>query len=166
MTPFTLLEKRFKMIVEEDVEFFQYYQYLEEEAEEIMHRRIMAYLYEATAMIDSQIQTQIDFSDYDESNECFNIELTKKEILLVSSLMFQVYLSRSIAKLKTLEVNYSSSDLKVFDPSNARNSFMTMYEKVCQDNAFLIEEYKSRNRITGEFLEIGYENYSNIDEDE
>ena len=80
-------------------------------------------------------------------------------------MMFQVYLSRSIAKLKTLEVNYSSSDLKVFDPSNARTSFMTMYEKVCQDNAFLIEEYKSRDRLTGAFIEVGYEGYANIDED-
>ena len=165
MTPFSSLENRFKMMVEEDSEFFQYYQYLEYEAEEIMHRRILAYLYEATAMLDSQIQTQIDFTDYNEETEEFNTDLTKKEILLVSSMMFQVYLSRSIAKLKTLVVNYSSSDLKVFDPSNARTSFMTMYEKVCQDNAFLIEEYKSRDRLTGAFIEVGYEGYANIDED-
>lgn len=165
MTSFDIIEEKFLRRVEEDPEFFHYYQVLESTAEEIIHERTIGYLTEGAEIIASQIDTadKPDFTNYDVTLGHFNFDLTKKEIGLLISLMFQVYLSRSIAKLKTWEVNWASADLRTFDPSNARNSFMTMYARVCRENKELIDEYKSRDRQSGALVGINYANYVSVD---
>lgn len=163
MTSFTTLEDRFVHKVEEDAEFFQYYQTIQAVAEEVTHTRIKGYIFESADLLASQIEGVVDFTDYNAQEECFNFDLTKKEIYLLTSLMFQVYLSRSVAKLKTWEVNWASSDLKTFDPSNARTTFINMYNRICAENQALIEEYKSRDRETGALIGIDYGSYALID---
>lgn len=164
MTSFDTLEYRFIHKVEEDPEFFQYYKVLEDISEMVAHERTIGYLFEATELLSSQIDnSSVDFTDYDEVTECFNFDLTKKEIRLIVSLMFQVYLSRSIAYLKTMEVNWASADLRTFDPSNARSTFMVMYNKICEENKELIDQYKSRDRKSGTLVGIDYSSYSSVD---
>ena len=166
MTSFETLENRFIHKVEEDPDFFEYYKALEDVAERVTHERIMGYLFEAVDFLALQIESSnVDFTDYNEMDECFNFSLTKKEIGLLSSLMFQIYLSRSIAYLKTMEVNWASADLKTFDPSNARSTFMTMYNKIYDENQVLINQYVSRDRKSGALVGIDYTAYSSVDGD-
>ena len=73
--------------------------------------------------------------------------------------MYEMYLDRDIARLKCLMVNYTPTDLKVFDPSNARSTFLAMYESVCNKNALLIDDYASRDRLTGKLKGIDYASY-------
>lgn len=104
-----------------------------------------------------------DFLSYDDSTETFDFEMTRREIHIMASLMFEAYLARDIAKLKALSVNYTPTDVRVFDPSNARKTFQAMYEFVCAQNVTLLDTYRNTDRLTGNYVEI---NYAAYDEEE
>ena len=101
----------------------------------------------------------VDFNDRDDVTQEFNFDWTNSEVFLIGSLMYEMYLDRDIARLKCLMVNYTPTDLKVFDPSNARSTFLAMYESVCNKNALLIDDYASRDRLTGKLKGIDYASY-------
>ena len=82
--------------------------------------------------------------------------MTRTEIDMLASLMFEMYLEKDIAKLRVLDVNYTPNDLQVFSPSQSRKTFMEMYENVRAENRRLLDGYKSRDRLTGELLTIDY----------
>lgn len=106
---------------------------------------------------------KVDFMGYDDKLEEFNFEMTKREIFLMASIMFECYLERDVSKLKCLSVNYAPTDVRVFDPSNARKTFQAMYEFVCSQNALLLDTYRNTDRLTGEYAGI---NYASFDEED
>ena len=152
-TPFSTLIDRFFRRIEEDKNYFDYYNLTDEQSMTVAYERAKGFLYEATELIMLKATPTINLTDYDKTYE----------ILLVSSFMYQQYLERTIAKLKEYNVNYTADNLKVFDPSNARSTFQSLYEKVCEDNNVLLDLYNSKDRETNEVLSI---NYSDYDEDE
>lgn len=117
--------------------------------------RALGFLHEACGRLAFDCPNGSDFLDYDDQNSEFLFDLTKKEIHLVSSLMYEFYLNRDIAKLKCLSVNFTSTDLRVFDPSNARKTFMEMYNAVKDENNLLVDMYRCTDS-NGEYLPISY----------
>ena len=162
-TPFSTLINRFFRRIEEDKNYFDYYNLTNEQAMSVAYERAKGFLYEATELIMLKATPTVDLTDYDETYEQFNFDLNNSEILLVSSFMYQQYLERTIAKLKEYNVNYTADNLKVFDPSNARSTFQSLYERVCEDNNILLDLYNNKDRETNEVLSI---NYADYDEEE
>lgn len=161
-TPYSVPIEIFLKKIEKDIDFFNYYEKTNEEVLALIQQRSLAYLNEAVDRISFECNPSVDFSDRDDNLKQFNFNFTANERVLVSSLMFESHLSRDIAYLKLQSVNYTPSELRVFDPSNARSTFLEMYKIVHEENKVLLEEYRSRNRITGEFVGIDY-SVSNAD---
>lgn len=161
-TPFETLIQRFFRRIEKDREFFNYLNMSDDDAMSLAIERARGLLFEAIELINLKAVPSVDFNDYDESLQCFNFELTNNEIMLISSFMYQQYLERDIAKLKCLSVNYTSSNLKVFDPSNARSTFESLYNNVCDKNEILLDEYNSKDRENNQLLSIDYSKYGDV----
>ena len=142
--------------IETDRGFFNYFNLAEEEAIELATRRATQYLHEACARITLECPNGLDFTDYNDNLEELNGDLNKKEVYILASLMYEMYLNRDIAKLRCLSVNYAPTDLRVFDPSNARKTFMTMYTHVVNENEYLLDWYRSTDRDTGELRDIDF----------
>ena len=153
---------RFLHLVERDREFFNYLELMDEESTRIAEQRAINLLEEAADLLMLRITplaNAIDFTDYDSSNYCFNITLTPREIQLLASVMYERYMHRDIAKLKCMSVNYTPTDLKVYDPSNARSTFMSMYKNIQTTTDELIDIYKNSDRNTGALIQVDYASY-------
>ena len=158
-TPYSVLIDRFYRRIEKDRDFFNYFGLTEEEAFALAKKRSLGYLEEAVALIILKCMPQVDFSNRDDELEQFNFDLNDGEKLLISSLMYQYYLDRDISYLKVLNVNYTSTELRVFDPSNARSTFLEMYQFVYKQNEALMDAYKSTDRSTGMFKQVNFSAY-------
>lgn len=158
-TPFSALTQAFFRRVEADGSFFNYIGLTDEQAAELAEKRANAFLKEACAAVMLGCRPSVNFFDYDEEQMRFNFALNQKEIFLLSSIMYLMYINRDIARLKTLSVNYTSADLKVFDPSNARKSFHSLYTALCEEIRELKNEYGEADRDTGELIGIDFGAY-------
>lgn len=158
-TPTQVLIEAFLKRIEKDRDFFNYINLSDEESMQLALRRANNYLSEAVSKLSLEGCNHIDLTDIDYTQGVFNNDLTNKEIFLIASIMYEMHLDRDISKLIMLTVNYTSTDLRVFDPSNARSSFMEIYNSVCDKNAKLTDEYINRDRKTGELLGINYAQY-------
>lgn len=163
-TPYSVPINAFFKRVEEDQDFFDYIGKDDDQSMEIAAQRAGSFLNEAIWELTSRAKPSIDFYDRDENLKVFNTDWTGQEIYLISSLMYQQYLDRDIAKLKCLNVNYTSTNLRVFDPSNARTTFLELYNKVCAKNDMLIEEYSNKDRLSSSYVGIDYSSYDTEDE--
>ena len=153
-TPIELFLRR----IEKDRDFFNYYNLLDFEALKLAKQRASYFLEEAIFRLILECEPSVDFTERDENGN-FTFEWSAQEKLLIPSLMYEVYLSRDFAYLKTLDVNYTSSELKVFDPSNARATFLNIYEKVQKENEHLIDKYKNTNRDEGGYKTVDFSLY-------
>lgn len=73
--------------------------------------------------------------------------------------MYEQYLFRDFSYLKTLNVNYTPTEMRVFDPSNARATFLNIYNTVCATNEKYIDIYKNSDRTTGALKSINFASY-------
>jgi len=145
--------------IEKDREFFNYFNLSETEAMALAKERSLAYMDESLARISLDCHPSVDFANRDDTSEVFNFDLSKNEIILISSLMYQSYLERDIPYLKSLSVNYTPTELKVFDPSNARSSYLDMCKFVSEQNDSLMDAYRSTDRDTGAYKMINFNSY-------
>lgn len=164
-TPYCEIINAFLRRIELDRKFFNYLNMTPEQANEIARQRSMGLMNEAIGILVSYCSPEIDFADQDDEAGQFNVTLTAREKYLISSLMYQQYLERDIAKLKVLNVNYTPTELRVFDPSNARQTFMSIYQYVCDQNAQLMDEYRNRGRDDGQYLSIDFSAYDEADDE-
>ena len=166
MTPCSELKELFFKRIEKDRSFFNYFRIEDEESVmQIANERADTYLKEAVSRIMFECLPSVDFSlvEDEDGNLLLNCDATYQEKFLIVSLMFEQYLYRDIAYLKCLNVNYTSTDLRVFDPSNARASFMNMYLAVCEQNKELIDNYKNTNRDTGKLRSLNFSDYDTVE---
>ena len=161
MTSYSVIYDRFKHRVEEDPDFFSYLNTLPEISDYIVEQRCAALLQEAVAMFRLACPPKVDLDTVSEDGKGFASDLNNDEIHILSSLMFEQYLERGIAKLRLLIVNYTSTDLRVFDPSNARETFQAMYDDVHVHNEALIDMYKNSDRDKGGYIGIDFSEYEN-----
>jgi len=164
VTLFSEIIQSFLSRIEKDKDFFTYFELSDEEAMDLARKRASIYLHEAISIIMAKGQPSVDFTDFNLEVGEFNFELTAQEKFLLSSLMYEMYLSRDIAYLRCLSVNYTSTDLRVFDPSSARSTFMDMYKFVCNQNESFINLYKNTDRLSGAYKGIDYTQYTSIDD--
>ena len=158
-TNFSVPIEYFFRRVEEDRKFFNYFALTDEEAMNIATIRATQYLYESVTRIVFECPDKADFFAYDTATASFTGDLTQREILLLSSLMYEMYLNRDIAKLKCWNVNFTPTDLRVFDPSNARKTFLSMYNTVVSENDHLMDVYRNSDRETGVMVGIDFSAY-------
>lgn len=155
-TTYDQLETMFFDRIEKDRSFFIYAGLDDSDSMAIAKSRADAYLVEACSDMMSLCDPVVDFLDMDNNARQFSFDMTGKELYLVSSLMYQKYLEKDIAYLRSLDVNFTTAELKVFDPSNARTTYLEMVRYVKEQNERLLEEYRSRDRITGEWIGADY----------
>lgn len=153
-TPIELFFRR----IEKDSEFFNYFNLSDCESMQIAKERAFVYLEEAIGIVCLNCNPEVDFTERDKNGD-FTFEWTQAEKLLIPSLMYEMYLDRDIAYLKNLNVNYTSSELKVFDPSNARSTFLALYQTVKAQNEYLLDRYKNTYRDTGEYKTLDFAVY-------
>lgn len=157
MTTYQQLIELFFKRIEKDEDFFHYYDLTIEKALELAKERASTYLEEAIGIVDLKGAPQVNFNE--RTGDGFSFDFNATEKLLIPSLMYEMYLDRDVAYLKTYEVNFTASELKVFSPSDARNSFMTMYNSVKAYNEQLLDDYKNIDRETGKFRKLNYSKY-------
>ena len=161
-TSFQNVIDRFLTLVEQDRTFFNYLELMDDESMRITKQRAKNLLTESADLLMLRITplaNAIDFTDYDTEEACFNFDLTPREVQLLASVMYERYMFRDIAKLKCMSVNYTPTDLKVYDPSNARSTFMSMYRNIQTVTDELIDIYKNSDRNTGSLIQVNYSAY-------
>src|SRR5574344_671056 len=104
--------------IENDSEFFNYYNLTNQEALELATSRAESYLKESIAKLTLKCTPDIDFTNINWETKIINEDLTFIEIDLLGNLMFEMYLHKDISRLKGLEVNFTPKDLQVFSSSN------------------------------------------------
>lgn len=145
---------RFLRKIEEDRDFFSYFSLSNAEAMGLARKRARNYLDDAIDRMVLDGSPTIDISDIDEPSFSFNVTLNRTEIFILASLMYEYYLAKDISRLKTLSVNYTGTELRVFDPSNARTTFQNLYENVQRENRSLLDSYRNTDRNTGDFVSV------------
>lgn len=156
MTLYSTIYEQFFHRIEEDRDFFNYFQLSDEEMMEVANTRASAYMEEAICRITMQCNPTIDFTSRNEEKTAFKADLTANEQYLIASLMFEQYIERDVAYLKRLSVNYTSTELRVFSPDNWRLSFNELYERVHIQNVGLLNQYKNTDRLTGQYRLIDF----------
>ena len=99
--------------IEKDADFFSYYNVESQaEVEQLVMEQLASYLPDAIDKIYERGVPEVDFySAMDNELQEFTIDLTQREIGLISSLMFLVYLERQLALLGAFKLRMSPSDL-------------------------------------------------------
>ena len=154
----------FLLRVETDRKFFHYRDVCDDEGLEVAKFRAKNFLVEACGRMMLEGMPSVNFTPATVDDETleWDFDMTPGEIYLLASLMYEQYMERDIATLKTLNVNFTGTELRVFDPSNARKTFLTMYEEVRARNAYLLDVYKNTDRLTGFYTSV---NFASLDFD-
>lgn len=158
-TSFNEIISRLLKKIEKDRDFFAYYNLSVSEIQSVIMEQATGYLYDAIDLLTSRCEPDVDFYDYDETLQAFNFALTKREIGLLASLMYEVYFERDEALLKAFKLRMTPSDLNTFSPANERNSFENMLETIRNENIKNISKYISTNRVTGKRKTIDHSRY-------
>ena len=161
-TPYNDFYDRFFKKIEEDTEFFQYYNLTPDESMALAKERAKTYLQESLAKLTLDSTNDVDFNDYDDMLETVTLDCTKTEIDIIANLMFEMYLFRDVAKLKSYETSFTPKDLTVFSSSESRKSFMSMYNEIVSKNINMIDAYNSKDRLTGKRKTVDYTQYYEV----
>lgn len=157
-TSYDLFYSRFFDKVENDPDFFQYYNHSAQEAMAIATQRADNYLKEAVDILILKCSPSVDFYDRDEINKRFNFDAVSNEIEIVSRIMYCIYLERDISKLKPIINSLASVDVKtLFSPANERKTFESLLNWYKGKTDILISNYAARDRLTGKRKMIVYE---------
>jgi len=170
VTPFSDVIQAFYHYIENDVDFFSYFELDEEESMEVAGQRAEVLLKEATSYLSRKLVVDSVFSNIIEVEEeiqpeededpetiiymAFAEMLTDAEINLLVKTMFLMYLQRDITVLRTFHGVMTSSDLNMYSPANERKTFMNMVEQYETQLKIEISEYQMRDRTTGLFVQI------------
>lgn len=160
MTNFEEIFDRVLHRIEKDTDFFSYYNVKSKsEVENLIKEQLTFFLYDAIDKIYDKGEPKINFYDYDIDLQQFNVNLTKREIGLLSNLIFLVYLERQEALLGAFKVRMTPSDLAVFSPANERNSFLNLVNDVRQECDIALSKYFSTDREGLRRKTINYSQY-------
>lgn len=157
-TSFDKFYSRFYDKVENDPDFFEYYNHTSEESMEIAQERAKSYLVEAVDIFTLKCTPTVDFFDIDTENGCFNFAVTSREIEIITRIMYSIYLERDISKLKPIINSLSAADVKsLFSPANERKTFESLINWYKDKTDVLITQYAARDRLTNQRKTIEYE---------
>lgn len=151
-TAFSDVIQAFYHYIEQDVDFFSYFELDEEEGMEVAGQRAEVLLKEATSYLCNILVVENVYSTTD--GDAFTEMLTNVEINLLVKAMFLCYLNRDLTMLRTFHGVMTSSDLNMYSPANERKTFVDMVEKFEDELRIEISEYQMRDRTTGQFIQI------------
>jgi len=151
-TTFSDVIQSFYHYIEQDVDFFSYFELDEEESMEVAGQRAEVLLKEATSYLCNILVVENVYSTTD--GDAFTEKLTNVEINLLVKAMFLCYLNRDLTTLRTFHGVMTSSDLNMYSPANERKTFVDMVEKFEDELRIEISEYQMRDRTTGQFIQI------------
>ena len=154
MTAFEDVINAFYHYIEEDVDFFDYFDLDEEECMEVAGQRAEVLLSEATSYLSRKLIVESVFSTIDTQTQEFTDTLTNAEINLLVKAMFLMYLQRDLTKLRTFHGVMTSSDLNMYSPANERKTFVEMTKNYEADLKVEISEYQMKDRATGAYIQI------------
>ena len=152
MTAFEDVKQAFYSYIENDVDFFNYFELDEDECMEVAGQRAGVLLKEATSYLSRKIGFENVFSNTED--EYFIETLSDNETNLIVKAMFLCYLQRDITMLRTFHGVMSSSDLNMYSPANERKTFLAMVKQYEDDLKVEISEYAMIDRDTGLFRQI------------
>lgn len=159
ITSFDKFYSRFFDKIENDTDFFEYYNHTSKDAMEIAKIRANNYLMEAIDIFKLKCTPAVDFYDVDTEKKCFNFEVVSNEIEILSRIMYSIYLERDISKLKPIINSLAAVDIKsIFSPANERKTFENLLDWYKKQTDVLISNYAAKDRITGNRKMITYEN--------
>ena len=151
-TAFSDVIQAFYHYIEQDVDFFNYFELSEKESMEVAGQRAEVLLKEATSYLCNILVVENVYSTTD--GDAFTETLTNVEINLLVKAMFLCYLNRDLTMLRTFHGVMTSSDLNMYSPANERKTFVDMVEKYEDELRIEISEYQMRDRTTGQFIQI------------
>lgn len=154
MTAFEDVINAFYHYIENDVDFFNYFDIDEDECMEVAGQRAEVLLIEATSYLSRKMVFESVFSKYEVDSKEFDETLNSAEINLLVKTMFLMYLQRDLTVLRTFHGVMTSSDLNMYSPANERKTFVDMVQKYELDLQVEITEYQMRDRNTGTFVQI------------
>ena len=112
-TPISKIIERFFHIIEEDEEFFDYYNLTDEESLQLATERANAIVEEALTVWKWRCNVPVSLTiidefivENDERYRAVEGDLTSDEINIVARLMFEIYIHRDIAKLTSLQKTF------------------------------------------------------------
>lgn len=153
MTAFDEIIQGFYHYIENDADFFHYFELSEEECMKVAEQRSSVLLKEAASYLSRKIVPLKVFSlNADETGFAETLNYNEQNLLVKA--MFLCYLQRDIAKLRAFEGYLTSSDLNIFSPANERKTFSEMVSAYEDQLKIEISEYCMLDRITGEFRQI------------
>lgn len=152
MTEFNDVKQAFYTYIEQDVDFFDYFDLDEDESMEVAGQRSEALLKEATSYLSRKLVVENVFSKNEDN--CFSETLTEEEINLLVKTMFLMYLQRDLTVLRTFHGVMTSSDLNMYSPANERKTFVAMVEQYELNLKVEISEYQMKDRLTGNYIQI------------
>lgn len=147
--------------IEKDIDFFRYFGLTDKEAADLAAKRSLELLHQANAVITLRCKPRygINLCDTNDEDEVYNCDLNSIETYIIGSIMYELYLQKDFAKLKLDNVNFTATELKVFDPSNARSTFTEIYNTVCAENKLMLSQYEDMDRETGGYVGIDFASY-------
>lgn len=143
--------------IQNNSEFFNYYNLTDVESLSLAKQRAKGYLKESIAKLTSKCTPDVNFRDCDDVLEVINVDATDTEIDLIANLMFEMFLAKDIAKLTAFSPHFTASELKtVLSPASERTSFLSMFKSVQENNIDMIDDYKGRDRLTGQLKMLNF----------
>ena len=155
-TAFSDIIQAFYHYIEQDVDFFNYFELDEEESMEVAGQRAEVLLKEATSYLSRKLVIENVFSkvEIDDDETTFTETLTENEINLLVKAMFLCYLKRDYTMLRTFHGVMTSSDLNMYSPANERKTFVDMVQQFENNLKVEITEYQMFDRETGTYKHI------------
>lgn len=153
MTACSEIIERFYRYIENDADFFEYFDLDENQCMVVAHQRSSILLIEAASYLSNKIGVGSVFN-VDPTLENIAEDLTAIEIDLLVKAMFLCYLKRDLSTLRTFQGVLTSSDLNIYSPANERKTFVEMVSTYENELKISITDYCMVDRITGKYKQI------------
>lgn len=153
MTSCNDIIERFYRYIENDADFFEYFDLDEEQCMEVAHQRSSVLLIEAASYLCTKIGVGSVFYTTPEFDGIIE-DLTPVEMDLIVKAMFLCYLKRDLSTLRTFQGVLTSSDLNIYSPANERKTFVDMVSNFENELKISITEYCMIDRTTGQYRHI------------
>ena len=139
--------------VEKDRDFFRYFEVEEEIAMKLAEEPAKTFLKEACSYIRRHIPLgfELKIVQGEDAQDRFAEEITDDEVELLADVMMLPYYERGLVDLLPKINTFSASELKLLhSPANERQTYVALIEQQRARIDYLLADYFSKDRLTGE----------------
>lgn len=166
MTSFDDVFEAFFNKMEEDSDFFDYFDLTEEESMELAKTRALSYLKESIAVILRRcgVTAGTELIDVDYDLEEFNSTLDANQIDLLACLMYEQNYKRQYSKVKAFQTQFAPTTLQMFSPANDRKTLQETMNTIHEENMTMLDNYMSKEPGSYVNRVIDYDAYASEDD--